>query len=76
MEVKDILSLLPENQETQVHCKDYGHYSSYPIGLLTMENVTNATVTKIETDYIEHCKCTVVKLYTDLLMGGRDNGEV
>lgn len=70
MKVKDILVLLSENQEIQVHCKDYGHYSSYPIGLLTMgERVPNATVTNIETDYIESCKCTVVKIYTDLKMG-------
>ena len=27
------------------------------------------TVTRIETDYIEPCKCTVVKIYTDLKMG-------
>ena len=33
------------------------------------ERVRNATVTKIETDYIETCKCTVVKIYTDLKMG-------
>ena len=70
MKVKDILVLLPENQETQVHYKDYGHYSSYPFGLLNMEErVLNATVTKIETGYIEACKCTVVKIYTDLKMG-------
>lgn len=70
MKVKDILNLIPENQETQIHCMDYGHYSSYPIGLLTMrEHIPNATVTRIETDYIESCKCTVVKIYTDLLMG-------
>lgn len=68
--VKDILVLLPENQETQVHCKDYSYYSSYPFGFLNMgERVRNATVTKIETDYIETCKCTVVKIYTDLKMG-------
>lgn len=36
MKVKDVLVLLPENQEIQVHCKDYGHYSSYPFGLLHM----------------------------------------
>lgn len=70
MKVKDILVLLPGNQETQVHCKDYGHYSSYPFSLLNMgERVPNATVTRIETDYIEPCKCTVVKIYTDLKMG-------
>ena len=69
MKVKDILILLPENQETQIHCKDYGHYSSYPAGLLTVGKcVSNATATRIETDYIESCKCTVVKIYTDLLM--------
>lgn len=77
MKVKDILVLLLENQETQVHCKDYGHYSSYPIGLLTIgERVTNATVIRIETNYIESCKCTVVKIYTDLMMGGTNNGKV
>lgn len=70
MKVEDILVLLPGNQETQVHCKDYGHYSSYPFSLLNMgERVPNATVTRIETDYIEPCKCTVVKIYTDLKMG-------
>lgn len=69
LKVKDIL-FLPENQETQVHCKDYGYYSSYPIGLLNMgERIPNANITKIETDYIEYCKCTVVKIYTDLKMG-------
>ena len=41
MKVKDILVLLPENQETQVHCKDYGHYSSYPFGLLKGEKARN-----------------------------------
>lgn len=70
MKVKDILILLPENQETQVYFKDYGHYSSYPFGLLNCgERVPNATVIKIETDYIEPCKCTVVKIYTDLKTG-------
>lgn len=77
MKVKDILVLLPENQETQVHCKDYGYYSSYPFGLLNMgERVPNATVTRIETDYIEPCKCTVVKIYTDLKMGGNKNEQL
>ena len=33
------------------------------------ERIRNATVTRIETDYIEPCKCTVVKIYTDLKMG-------
>lgn len=70
MKVKDILALLPDNQEIEVHCKDYGYYSSYPSGLLTMEErILNAIVTRIETDYIESCKCTVVKIYTDLKMG-------
>ena len=70
MKVKDILNLLSENQETEIHCKDYGHYSSFPIGILSMgERVQNATVTKIETDYSEYCKCTIVKLYTDLKWG-------
>ena len=69
MKVKDILDLLPENQETQIHCENYGYYSSYPIGILNMgERVQNASVTKIKIDYIEHCKCTVIKLYTDLRM--------
>lgn len=77
MKVKDILVLLPENQETQVYCKDYGHYSSYPFGLLYMgESVLNATVRRIETDYIEPCKCTVVKIYTDLKMGGNKNEQL
>lgn len=77
MKVKDILVLLPENQETQVHCKDYGHYSSYPFGLLNMgERVPSATVRRIETDYIEPCKCTVVKIYTDLKMGGNKNEQL
>lgn len=70
MKVKDILYLLPKHQETQVYCSDYGYYCSYPVGLLDMEErIISATVTKIETDYIEACKCTVVKIYTDLKMG-------
>lgn len=77
MKVKDILVLLPENQETQVYCMDYGHYSSYPIGLLNIgERIPNATVTRIETDYIEPYKCTVVKIYTDLKMGGNKNEQL
>lgn len=69
MKVKDILIVLPENQETQIHCKDYGYHSSYPNGLLAMgERIQNANILRIETDYNEFCKCTIVKIYTDLKM--------
>lgn len=65
MKVKDILFLLSENQETQIHCTDYSHYSSYPISLLNLnECVLNENITKIDTDYFKKCKCTVVKIYT------------
>lgn len=40
------------------------------------ERVPNATVRRIETDYIEPCKCTVVKIYTDLKMGGNKNDQL
>lgn len=70
MKVKDILILLPKHQETQIHFKDYGYYASHACGLLNFCTKTlDANVTKIETDYINDCKCTVVKIYTDLELG-------
>lgn len=67
MKVKDILGLLPENQETQIHYKDFGHCSSYPLGFLNMDRILNANILKIETGWIESCRCTVFCIYTDIM---------
>lgn len=68
MKVKKILSLLQINQEIEVHCKDYGKYCGYPPGF-TGERTYEANILKIETGYNEYCKCTIVKIFTDLMMG-------
>lgn len=66
MKVKELLSVLPINQETQIHYSDFGYMSSYPGGFIHMDRVLEANITRIETDYIHQCSCTVVKIYSDL----------
>lgn len=51
MKVKEMLPLLPFNQETEIHCKDYGKYCCYPQGL-TGKRSHEANILKIETDYM------------------------
>jgi len=76
MKVKEFLDLLPSNQETQLHYKDYGHCSSYPSGFAYMgDRIMDASILKIETEYCSPCNCTIVKIFMDLLMNNVKENE-
>lgn len=67
MKVKELLPLLCENQETSIYFKDYGHMSTYPGGFQYETKALDANIEKIETNYIDVCGCTEIKIYTDYL---------